>query len=139
MGIRPANGFAASCAFYSVAAAASGGEPSCLNWDCGMDAETRTIHRIIAEGDKKKLSQMRLFEQKSWCLVGEHDGNDMADDVTEENDAYEKCAVCGRQTDVLKTTNIAQRKTFYPGVGQLCETCCFDLYHTCDLRTLPTF
>ena len=82
---------------------------------------------------------MKLFEQKSWHLLGKHDENDMADDLTKQSDAYEKCAVCGRETDVLKTTDITQRKTFYPGVGQLCEACCFDLYHTCDLRTLPSF
>ena len=127
--------------FCSEAAAASGEEPSWLSLDLGMDAETRIIHRIIAERGKGNLSQMRLFKRKNWHLAGKDEENDRAvsADLTNQSDIYEKCAVCGRQTDVLKTTNIAQRKTFYPGVGQLCEACCFELYHTCDLRTLPYF
>ena len=106
-----------------------------------MDAETHIIHRIIPERDKGNLSQMRLFERKSWRLSGQHEKNEPAvsTDLANRSDIYEKCAVCGRQTDVLKTMNIARRKTFYPGVGQLCEACCFELYHTRDLRTLGEF
>lgn len=83
---------------------------------------------------------MKLFDRKRRTLPerGEVEQAAFANQ-DEKNAIYEKCVVCGRQTDVLKSTHITLRKTFYPGVGQLCEDCCFELYHTCDLRTLPMF
>lgn len=50
---------------------------------------------------------------------------------------FERCAACGKLTEVLRVTPIQDRKTYYPGVGQLCADCCRELYHTDDLRKIP--
>ena len=53
----------------------------------------------------------------------------MADiyDFEEEKDKrlekYEKCVICKKRTDVLKTTPIEERDYYVEGVGQLCKKC----------------
>ncbi len=47
----------------------------------------------------------------------------------------ECCVVCGITTDVPVDTPIENRKTYMECVGQLCPDCCWELYHTTDLRT----
>lgn len=41
---------------------------------------------------------------------------------------YERCVCCGKMTDVLKDVNIAQRKGYIQGAGQLCRECYDKLY-----------
>lgn len=36
---------------------------------------------------------------------------------------YEKCVMCGEQTNVLSSTPIEQRECFEVGCGQLCLNC----------------
>ena len=47
---------------------------------------------------------------------------------------YERCVLCGKITDVRKDTEIQDRPTFIAGVGQLCMECCYEIYHTVDVR-----
>ena len=50
---------------------------------------------------------------------------------------FEKCVVCQQMTDERKDEPIKNRRTYYPGVGQMCVDCCRRLYHTDDLRMMP--
>ena len=58
-------------------------------------------------------------------------------DCLQDEREFEKCVVCGMQTDVPVSRLIIRRNTYYPACGQLCEKCCETLYHTTDLRTIP--
>jgi hypothetical protein len=40
---------------------------------------------------------------------------------------YEKCIMCGEQTNVLSSTPIEQREFFEIGCGQLCLNCYLNL------------
>lgn len=51
----------------------------------------------------------------------------------------ERCCLCGALTDVDVTTPIQERRHYVSGVGQLCAECCYEVYGTNDLRTLPDF
>ena len=57
-----------------------------------------------------------------------------------EKDKYQEpleyCTVCHCMTDVPVNMPIAERKTYLPTGGQLCPECCWELYHTQDLRTV---
>ena len=57
-----------------------------------------------------------------------------------ENDTCdcEKCVACGATTNVPVDTPISERKCYVPGAGQLCRTCCIELYGTDDLRSLQS-
>ena len=48
----------------------------------------------------------------------------------------ERCVLCGSITDVPFDLPISERVRFVVGVGELCETCCRELYHVNDLRLL---
>ena len=52
----------------------------------------------------------------------------------EDESEMETCVVCGRHTEVPKELPVSERKTYMPGGGQLCEDCCWEIYHTTDLR-----
>ena len=54
----------------------------------------------------------------------------------EDKPEMETCVVCGRRTDVPKDLPISERRTYVPSGGQLCEDCCWEIYHTTDLREL---
>ena len=47
----------------------------------------------------------------------------------------ERCVLCGEMTDEPKDTDISQRKCYVPGVGQLCEKCCWETYGVTDIRS----
>ena len=53
-----------------------------------------------------------------------------------KEDGFEKCVVCNKLTDIRYSVPVQQRKTYMIGVGQLCRKCCFELYHTDDLRDM---
>lgn len=54
-----------------------------------------------------------------------YDFNDEKDART--NDEYEKCIICRKQTKVLKSTPIKERKYYVEGAGQLCKECFLDM------------
>lgn len=58
-----------------------------------------------------------------------------------EKDIYqeplERCIICNCITDVPVNMPINERKTYLPTGGQMCPACCWEMYHTHDLRTLP--
>ena len=47
--------------------------------------------------------------------------------MKEADNHYEKCVLCGRQTETLVTLPVDARKNYIEGVGELCETCRRDL------------
>ena len=51
----------------------------------------------------------------------------------------ETCVICRCMTDIQADTDISQRKTYVPTIGQLCDKCCWEWFHTNDIRTLPEF
>lgn len=53
-----------------------------------------------------------------------------------DTDRYEKCVLCGKETDVKFSVPVGERKTYMIGVGQLCPECCMEVYHTADLRDI---
>lgn len=58
-------------------------------------------------------------------------------DKEKYQESLERCTVCNCITDVPVNTPITERKTYLPTGGQLCSECCWKLYHTHDLRTIP--
>ena len=44
-----------------------------------------------------------------------------------ENFKNEKCAYCGKDTGVLKSTPVGLREFFIEGCGQLCEACYYSI------------
>lgn len=40
-----------------------------------------------------------------------------------ENNETETCVICGKETNVLKTTHVDLRHNYIEGAGQLCEQC----------------
>ena len=50
----------------------------------------------------------------------------------------ERCIVCGVMTDVPVSRPVNERKWYVPGGGQMCRTCCIELYGTDDLRSLQS-
>lgn len=40
---------------------------------------------------------------------------------------YEQCIICGQNTHVPKSTDIADRKFYITGCGQLCQECYLEL------------
>ena len=48
----------------------------------------------------------------------------------------ERCALCGRMTNVPYSRPISERTRYVVGVGELCPDCCRSLYHVDDLRLL---
>lgn len=47
----------------------------------------------------------------------------------QENE-YETCVMCGKQTDVRRDIPIALRNYYVEGCGQLCRDCYNSAYHT---------
>lgn len=43
------------------------------------------------------------------------------------DDEYEKCVICKKQTNVLKSTPVKDRKYYVEGAGQLCKECFFEM------------
>ncbi len=43
--------------------------------------------------------------------------------VSDAAEKYEKCVMCGKITDILKSVPINQRVFYVEGCGQLCESC----------------
>ena len=46
----------------------------------------------------------------------------------EKIEEKEKCVICGKETEYLKSTPIQQRECYVVGCGQLCEDCCKKIY-----------
>lgn len=51
----------------------------------------------------------------------------------------EKCISCGKEVNILETTNINARLNYVEGAGQLCPECEMDIYSEKDKRTLELF
>ncbi len=45
-----------------------------------------------------------------------------------ELDEIEKCIICKKDTKYSKDTHIEKRTFYVEGIGQLCESCGYDLY-----------
>lgn len=43
--------------------------------------------------------------------------------LSKEEEKYETCILCGKITDILKTTHIHFRNGYIEGAGQTCQTC----------------
>lgn len=56
-----------------------------------------------------------------------------------DRERLEICVICRCMTDIRADTDISQRKTYVPMIGQLCDKCCWEWFHTSDIRTLPEF
>lgn len=44
-----------------------------------------------------------------------------------DDDPVERCIICGAETPYHFSTPIDERKYYVPGVGQICESCNFDI------------
>lgn len=86
---------------------------------------TRIDHRT-----KQKGTYMNIFRRKS---------KDVADTQSPASQTLERCCLCGALTDVDVATPVQERTRYMPGAGQLCRDCCYEVYGTDDLRTLPDF
>lgn len=47
----------------------------------------------------------------------------MSDENKQLENEFEKCVVCGKQTEYLRSTPINLRKCYVVGVGQVCQAC----------------
>lgn len=45
------------------------------------------------------------------------------DEIKSISGEYEKCVLCGKNTDIKVSKNIDTREHYVTGVGQLCEEC----------------
>ena len=43
--------------------------------------------------------------------------------LSQKKEEFEKCVLCWKTTDVLKSKNIQDRAFYVEGVGQLCKHC----------------
>ena len=53
--------------------------------------------------------------------------NTMKNEQQPNNEAVEKCVVCGEETPYKFSTPIEQRKHYIEGVGQLCQKCFYSI------------
>ena len=49
--------------------------------------------------------------------------------LSRKQDEFEKCVLCWKTTDVLKSANIQDRTFYVEGVGQLCKRCWEKTYY----------
>lgn len=57
-------------------------------------------------------------------------------DFVDGETVWERCVLCGRQTEVLRESPIGERKYYVEAAGQLCEECYGRVYvrvHNDDL------
>lgn len=47
--------------------------------------------------------------------------------MSDEDNKYEPCIMCGKETNVLVNIPINARKNYILGCGQLCENCAIEL------------
>lgn len=48
--------------------------------------------------------------------------------VSKDSAVYEKCVLCGKQTDIKSDTHIDMRDFYVEGAGQLCRDCWLSVY-----------
>ena len=79
-----------------------------------------------AEKKEKEEDGERQPDKNREKKTGRKAENSMAQE--EKATDFEKCVVCGKQTDVPKTKDISERKYYIEGAGQLCGECFFEIY-----------
>ncbi len=85
-------------------------------------AESMSYHICEQCGSTKNVSQTKgwIYTLCEDCLIKK---NEVKLNKKVNVEEFEICVLCGCQTDVLKSTNIAMRLGYIEGVGQLCEDC----------------
>ena len=43
--------------------------------------------------------------------------------ISDDGEPFESCVMCGKKTNVLKSTHIDLRNGYYEGIGQVCNEC----------------
>ena len=49
--------------------------------------------------------------------------------AAEDEELMEKCVLCGRMVPVRRDSDIAGRRYYVEGAGQLCARCFYEVYH----------